>query len=139
MGRVKSVLKFWKDRIYFWKDFKFWKLPKPNLSRIFPKIFPEIWKDWNLSKIFESFQTLYFSGLRGIGIFPKIFPHAQAQARARNYMEKYIPIGDIYFSNVISLERLESFQNSAAKFYDASPLSPPGRLAVKLPQKGELA
>lgn len=66
MGRVKSVLKFWKDRIYFWKDFKFWKLLKPNLSRIFPKIFPEIWKDWNLSRIPQrSFTTRRRSPLRG--------------------------------------------------------------------------
>ena len=128
MGRVKINL-------HFWNNCKFWNIPKPNYSRIIPGIIPEIWNVLNYSKIFELFQTSIFRGFRAVRIIPRIIPHAYAQARARNYMEKYIPIGDIYFSNVISLEGFKLFQ-IPAKNYDASPLSPSGRLAVILPQKG---
>ena len=102
-----------------------------DLERIFgqicPGIFPNLRKDSNLSKFFESFQTLYLCGFEGIEIFPKIFPHACERARARIYMEFYPPLkgGDIN-SNVNSLERFKSFQNSPAKNCDASPLSPAG-------------
>ena len=89
-----------------------------NLSRF--------WKNKNLSKIRKSFQTSIFCGLAGVEIFPKIFPRACERRRARNYMEKYIPIGDIYFSNVIRFGKIESFQIPTAKNCDASPHTPCG-------------
>ena len=89
-----------------------------NLSRF--------WKNKNLSKIRKSFQTPIFCGLEGVGIFPKIFPRACVRRRARIYMEKYIPVGYIYFSNVNRFGKIEFFQISTAKNCDTSPRPPCG-------------
>lgn len=71
-----------------------------------------------------------FRGLPALEIFPKIIPRARMRVCARvNTWKNISPIGDIYFSNVFSLERLKLFQiknSKAAKNYDASPCSPCG-------------
>ena len=98
-----------------------------NLSRF--------WKNKNLSKNRESFQTSIFCGLAGVEIFPKIFPRACARRRARIYMEKYIPVGYIYFSKVNRFGKIESFQIPTAKNCDATPPTLAGRRAAILPRK----
>ena len=91
----------------------------------------------NPSKISKSFQTSIFCGFQRCEN-PSKNPSSRVcvRVRTRIYMEKYIPVGYIYFSNVNRFGRIELFQNLAAKNCDASPLPPSGRLAAILPQKG---
>lgn len=93
--------------------------PSKNPSRF--------WNNKNPSKISKSFQTSILCGLRRRKN-PSKNPSSRVYARARPriYMEKYIPIRYIYFSNVNSLEGFKLFQNLIAKNCDASPCSPCG-------------
>lgn len=147
MDSGKVGLNFWKDlkNLSFqpfihaglravWKDNslnqavcrRFGKIFKP----IFPKIFPEFGKiaifpkNKNLSKpfiyapsqAFKSFQKSFLLCARAYFTWKNIYPK-----RVYIFFQRKIVWKDTNLSK--------------AKFYNASPLSPSGRLAVKLPQK----
>lgn len=118
-----------KIAIKFWKDFKFWNIPNQNYSRILPKIIPDFGIIKNPSKIQNYSNPFILAVYRLLKSFQKLFL-TRMRRRARVFTWKNIsPIGDIYFSNVNSLEELELFQiknSKAAKNYDASPCSPCG-------------
>ena len=97
----------------------------------------KIWNNKNPSKFSKSFQTSTFCGLQRCEN-PSKNPSSRVcvRPRPRIYMEKYIPVGYIYFSNVNRFGRIELFQIPTAKNCDASPHSPSGRLAAILPQEG---
>lgn len=92
----------------------------------------------NPSKISKSFQTSILCGFQRCKN-PSKNPSSRVcvRVRARIYMEKYIPVGYIYFSNVNRFGKIELFQNLTAKNCYASPLPPSGRLAAILPQGKE--
>ncbi len=87
----------------------------------------KLWNNKNPSKFSKSFQTSILCGLQRREN-PSKNPSSRVcvRVRPRNYMEKNIPVGYIFFSNVISLEGFKLFQNLTAKNCDASPCSPCG-------------
>lgn len=81
----------------------------------------------NPSKISKSFQTSILCGFQRYEN-PSKNPSSRVcvRVRTRIYMEKYIPVGYIYFSNVNRFGRIEFFQIPTAKNCDTSPRSPCG-------------
>ncbi len=87
----------------------------------------KFWNNKNPSKFSKSFQTSILCGLQRREN-PSKNPSSRVcvRVRPRIYMEKNIPVGYIFFSNVNSLEGFKLFQNLTAKNCDASPRSPCG-------------
>ena len=134
----KLVKNLWNNSVRFWNNWQFWNIPNVNYSRIIPRIIPGFWNNWNYSKIFELFQTTKNSGSQGDSNYSKNYSSRvrvrAINTRARYYMEKYIPEGYIFFSNVIRSGIIRIIPKIPSEKLQRYALTPTAVLAVIFPQ-----
>ena len=138
MVGIKIMKNLWNNSFQFWNNCKFWNVPNVNCSGIVPRIVPNFWNNLNCSRFFKLFQTAKNSGLQTGQIVPgKVPSRVRVRAintRARYYMEKYIPKGYIYFSNVIRSGTIRIVPKIPSEKLQRFVLTPYGALAVIFPQ-----